>query len=124
MTDHDYKYGRWREKYRVTKANGDPVDPDAVYFVLRLDEDPNARAAALTYADKVAFDNPEFAYDIIRRVRQHDPSLGMDELARVADILAGYVNDARRHGFVPNTERLNLELDRLAADCDKGREGQ
>ena len=70
MSDHDYRYGRWQDKYIIAKANGNPVDPKAVYFVLRLDEDPNARAAALAYADKVALDNPQFAFDIIQRVRR------------------------------------------------------
>jgi len=41
-----------------------PVDSDAVYFVLRLDKDPHALAAARAYADSVEKDNPQFAADI------------------------------------------------------------
>lgn len=29
--------GGLHQRYIVTKANGEPVDPDAVYFVLRID---------------------------------------------------------------------------------------
>lgn len=37
------------KKYVVTKADGSPVDPKAVYFVLRLDTDETARGAAYHY---------------------------------------------------------------------------
>ena len=37
-------------KYCVTKEDGSPVDPDAQYFVLRLDTDECARQAAAKYA--------------------------------------------------------------------------
>ena len=37
-------------KYRISKADGSPVDPNADYFVLRLDTDPVARRAAREYS--------------------------------------------------------------------------
>jgi hypothetical protein len=37
-------------KYRIAKVGGSPVDPNADYFVLRLDSDPVARRAALQYS--------------------------------------------------------------------------
>lgn len=40
------------------------VDPEAVYFVLRLDTDRHARRAMQVYADSVAADNPDLARDI------------------------------------------------------------
>lgn len=43
------KRGLYR-KYVVEKVDGRPVDPDAEYFVLRVDKDPAARAAVLAYA--------------------------------------------------------------------------
>ena len=43
---HEGLYG----KYRISKADGSPVDPGADYFVLRLDSDPVARRAALQYS--------------------------------------------------------------------------
>ena len=49
-------------KYVLTKANGKKVDPEACYFVLRLDTDAAARLAVLTYADKCG--NEELAHGI------------------------------------------------------------
>ena len=37
-------------KYCISKADGSPVDPNADYFVLRLDTDPVARRAAREYS--------------------------------------------------------------------------
>ena len=37
-------------KYKIEKADGSPVDPNAIYFVLRLDTDVAAREAAIFYA--------------------------------------------------------------------------
>lgn len=46
-------------RYEVRKADGSPVDPNAVYFVLRLDSDGTdpdhiqaCRVAALAYSDQ------------------------------------------------------------------------
>lgn len=48
------------QRYIVTKADGEPVDPEAIYFVLRLDGKGDdklhieaCREAALAYADFV-----------------------------------------------------------------------
>jgi hypothetical protein len=38
------------KKYIVKKADGSDVDPDAQYFVLRVDTDDDARFALATYA--------------------------------------------------------------------------
>ena len=76
-----YKQGGWEDKYiiykwktRTRRKQSDwesdtyrvkvPVDPDAKYFVLRYDKDPNAVVAMLAYADSVEAVNPEFADDI------------------------------------------------------------
>lgn len=48
-------------KYEIIKTNGEPTDPDAHYFVLRIDTDPAARAALITYADQIQDNEPEFA---------------------------------------------------------------
>lgn len=64
MADHDYRNGGFRHKYHITKADGTPCDPAAVYFVLRIDEDPHARRALSRYADSVEKVNPQFAQEI------------------------------------------------------------
>lgn len=48
-------------KYHITKADGAECDPNAEYFVLRVDKDPHARKALRAYADSVESENPDFA---------------------------------------------------------------
>ena len=86
-----YLEGGWRDKYVILKkrqyrpekkethvgyaiagrsgvVQATLPDEDATYFVLRLDQDPHARAAAETYADSVEKVNPKLAADIRRRL--------------------------------------------------------
>ena len=51
-------------KYFITKRSGKPVDPEAVYFVLRLDTDPVARKAARTYAKEIRATKPALADEL------------------------------------------------------------
>ena len=53
-------------KYIITKANGEPTDTNAQYFVLRLDTDEHARVAMKAYADSVKNENPKLAIGIVR----------------------------------------------------------
>ena len=48
-TKQDNKRGVYG-KYIISKVSGEPVDPEAQYFVLRLDTDDAAVEAARTYA--------------------------------------------------------------------------
>ncbi len=52
------------DKYHITHADGTPVDPNAIYFVLRLDTDPHARVAMKRYATGVLAENPMLAHDL------------------------------------------------------------
>jgi len=61
-------------KYIVSKSNGEPVDNNAEYFVLRLDEngkDKNhidaCRKAIITYAEAISDHLPELSKDLYRR---------------------------------------------------------
>ena len=63
MAQEQHLRGLYR-KYRIEKADGSPVSPDAEYFVLRLDTDPAARSAVLTYAFEIEESNPAFARDL------------------------------------------------------------
>jgi hypothetical protein len=56
-------------KYTVTKVNG-PTEPNARYFVLRLDKDPHAQKAALAYADSIREENRNLAFDLYREVHE------------------------------------------------------
>jgi len=51
-------------KYTVEKASG-PTDPDARYFVLRLDTDEAARGAALTYARAIRDTRPKLSAELL-----------------------------------------------------------
>lgn len=57
-------------KYNVSKVDGSKVDPEAIYFVLRLDTDPHARKAAEAYADSLM--------DAYREEGTGNPHLAMD----------------------------------------------
>ena len=60
------------QKYHITKTNGEPVDDDAVYFVLRIDSDPHARNALREYARIIANDNEILASDLIMLADRFD----------------------------------------------------
>ena len=51
-------------KYHIEKADGSPIDPNAEYFVLRIDKDPAARFAIRAYARFINNENPKFADDL------------------------------------------------------------
>ena len=55
-------------KYYVNKVDGSPTDPEAVYFVLRLDTDPIARRVTLVYSNAIEETNPQLADDLRRKI--------------------------------------------------------
>lgn len=63
------KRGLYR-KYEVRKGDGRPVDPEAVYFTLRLDTDRHARVAARAYAASCREEAPELAEDLEELLRE------------------------------------------------------
>lgn len=65
------------EKYVVSKADGSEVDPEAMYFVLRVDTDPAARAAAMAYADACAPVNGILARDLRDLIETIEPDTGL-----------------------------------------------
>ena len=48
--DKSHKTGLYG-KYQIKKADGSPVDPDANYFILRIDNDPDAFSRVI-YSEK------------------------------------------------------------------------
>ena len=73
------------QRYHITKADGTPCDPAAVYFVLRLDKVPNdpskrprdpahveaCRKAVLCYADNVPPHLRMLAADLRRYIEEN-----------------------------------------------------
>lgn len=61
----DYKKGGLEPRYKIEKTNGEPINPNAKYFILRYDKDPHARVALLAYANSIALENPQLANQLI-----------------------------------------------------------
>ena len=72
MPTDDSKRGVYG-KYILAKADGSDIDPDACYFILRLDTDVAARAAARTYAEECG--NKSLADDILACLEQLEQPL-------------------------------------------------
>lgn len=73
-------------KYNISKTNGNPIDPEAEYFVLRFDKDPHALKALYAYAKSVQFDNPELYADLLVRIDRH---IDLLNYFRIEDIKPG-----------------------------------
>lgn len=112
----------WKTKYTIGKTDGTPVDPDAVYFVLRLDElDPYGEAskkAALAYANEIATRNPELAADLLARVLgltgQENVALIVQAIGRIA----GCEARRRMRGVQRMVKELSGDGDRQITDLD------
>lgn len=57
-------------KYKIEKADGSPVDPHAVYFVLRIDTDLHAQHALYTYIEECWEENSRLGYDLWHLLKQ------------------------------------------------------
>jgi len=66
------KGGLQKSKYIISKDDGSEVDPEAWYFVLRVDKDPHAQKAAIAYAQSVEEDNPLLAKELMEQVRLYE----------------------------------------------------
>lgn len=51
-------------KYHITKNDGSPVDPNAQYFVLRIDTDVHAQIAVMAYAQSIEKTDWDFAEEL------------------------------------------------------------
>lgn len=63
-------------KYNIQFNDGTPTDPDATYFVLRLDTDLAARWAIVLYAFICREDNPQLASDLLALVQAIEHNRG------------------------------------------------
>lgn len=89
------------QKYTVSKADGSGVDPNALYMVLRYDNDPLAREALRTLAFAVACVNTTFASDLMGQLRRHEGA----SLGNYSDRVA--MSESEANG---RTERLLMEV--------------
>ena len=84
-------------KYKIEKVDGTPIDPEADYFVLRLDKDPHARTAAIAYSDACFFDNQALSGDLLDRINE----IELNEIERdrkAAQMLAPFIRAAKARG--------------------------
>lgn len=72
-------------KYKIKRADGTAILPEARYFILRYDNDRCARVALMIYAEKVADRNRLLAADLIKALalaEQTESEKIMEEEAR------------------------------------------
>ena len=73
-------------KYKIEKADGSPVAPNAEYFVLRIDTDVHARIALQAYIKSINKEQPKFAGELSDWLAetQNSPA-GNEELNRILE---------------------------------------
>lgn len=97
------------EKYRLEKTSGDPIDPNAKYFVLRYDKDPNAVMAVIAYAVSITGKNSQFAQELLQKVYIHAEKMGkLKEWADAMHFLS-YWSEAKREQFEQSLIRADIE---------------
>lgn len=72
------------QRYNVTKADGSPTDPNAVYFVLRIDTETNGPMNSSDFLHRIAC--REAALKYIKTIK--DTATREHPLYKVADQLA------------------------------------
>ena len=88
-----------KDKYIISKRipggkgvpdSSKPTDPDAEYFVLRIDQDPHARAALFAYSQSIRDENVEFATDLSRWLSRTENTAGaiLGNITRIEKRLA------------------------------------
>ncbi len=62
------------DKYKIEKTDGSPIDPNAMYFVLRIDTDFHARVALRAYARSIRSTDPDFANELDKWIENRPTS--------------------------------------------------
>lgn len=81
-------------KYKIEKADGTPINPQAQYFILRLDTDPYARRAVRTYIKYMHTVNPQLASDLKHWLNE---SCETDAGKKEIDLFAAEVEEQHKH---------------------------
>lgn len=71
-------------KYKIEKADGSPVDPNAMYFVLRIDTDVHARVALRAYARSIRNADPVLANELDEWIESRPTPYALDNGESVA----------------------------------------
>lgn len=105
-------------KYIIQKADGSPVDPEADYFILRLDADPVARIAALEYA--IQTDDQKLGEMLEKRVMDHVFSKDDQCRKRVEGWPIGQIKQLRKQ--IASKDARIKELEEANRNIDKRRD--
>lgn len=57
------------DKYEIKKVDGE-TNPNAQYFVLRIDTDRHARVALAAYAESIKGEDPEFSAELAHWLKE------------------------------------------------------
>jgi hypothetical protein len=76
-----FKNGGIKNKYEIKKIDGSRMDPEAWYFVLRVDKDPHAQIAAMAYAYSVKEDNEVLSQELLDKIKEFNPGLDEKEVS-------------------------------------------
>lgn len=80
------KEAKLYKKYVVTKTSGEPINPEAQYFILRIDTDVHARIALRAYIKSIRAENMELARDLINWLGEsHDTEAGNKEIEIISE---------------------------------------
>lgn len=61
--------GGFEDRFRVTRTDGKPINPERRYIVLAYDgSDPHAIPALKAYAASILEENPQMAFDLMRAI--------------------------------------------------------
>lgn len=64
--------------YTIARSDGQPIDPESLFFVLRLDFNPAARKAVLCYAEGIEQEFPDMAEsirDYVKRIEDFEKKI-------------------------------------------------
>lgn len=88
----NYKEGGFDPKrYKIQKADGSPINPEAKHFVLRYDKDPHALLALQVYAASIATDNEQYSTELREEiVRVLFADFGLELLVKYLAVSKAY----------------------------------
>lgn len=107
-------------KYAVTHADGSPTDPNAQYFVLRIDTDYAARWALSTYISSIQDRDPEFARQLAEWLEATPENSGNPQIDGMVTQIVPYKDMVLLRAVVKSQkQQLDAQLshiDRLKAE--------
>lgn len=116
-------------KYIISKTDGSPVDPDAKYFILRLDPNGNkehviaCRKAINTYLQAIREYLPELSHDLYKLYGTHKTVMVVKEInddnIKIVSVQIGDRLVTIEKNLIPDKIFSNLKInDLITAQCN------